>query len=83
MGKSRASRLKHILSIGMLAYRKSIRKGLLKVVLVMNLVLFILAFLNNMPSMALYIINMYYINKFMQSEYPETKLKRKDRYEVN
>ena len=74
--------LKNSLTIGFIAYRVEIRKFVLKILLVVNMVMFILAFLGNMPSMLLYILNMYYLYNYMKGEYPDTKLKVKDRYEA-
>lgn len=74
--------LKKSLTIGFIAYRIEIRKFVLKFLLVVNMVMFILAFLNNMPSMLLYILNIYYLYKYMKEQYPDTKLKAKDRYEA-
>ena len=74
--------LKNSLTIGFIAYRIEIRKFVLKFLLVVNMIMFILAFLNNMPSMLLYILNIYYLYKYMKEQYPDTKLKEKDRYQI-
>ena len=82
MKKTRMNDLKNSLTIGFIAYRIEIRRFVLKFLLVVNMVMFILAFLGNMPSMLLYILNMYYLYKYMKEQYPDTGLKVKDRYEA-
>jgi hypothetical protein len=82
MKKTRYDELKRVLIIGFIAYRKTLRKYILKLVLIANMVLFILALANNMPSMMLYLVNIYYLYKYMLDQYPEASLKRKDRYEL-
>ena len=73
--------LKNSLTIGFIAYRVEIRKFVLKFLLVVNMIMFILAFLGNMPSMLLYILNMYYLYNYMKQQYPVAKkTKIKDRY---
>jgi len=75
--------LKNSLTIGFIAYRKEIRKFVLKFLLVVNMIMFLIAFLDNMPSMLLYILNMYYLYNYMKEQYPDTKMKVKDRYGDN
>ena len=82
MKKTRLNDLKSSLTIGFIAYRIAIRKFVLKFLLVVNMVMFLLAFLDNMPSMLLYILNMYYLYKYMKEQYPEKGVKVKDRYQV-
>ena len=74
--------LKNSLTIGFIAYRVEIRKFVLKFLLVVNMIMFLIAFLDNMPSMLLYILNMYYLYNYMKEQYPDTKMKVKDRYRV-
>jgi len=75
--------LKKSLTIAFIAYRKEIRKFVLKFLLVVNMIMFLIAFLDNMPSMLLYILNMYYLYNYMKEQYPDTKMKVKDRYGDN
>lgn len=72
--------LKRSLFVGTVMYRKEIRKKLLKIIVVLNGVLFFIAIMNNQPSMILFLLNMYYLFNYMKSEYPETTLKSKDRF---
>ena len=74
--------LKKSLTIAFIAYRKEIRKFVLKFLLVVNMVMFLIAFMNNMPSMVLYILNMYYLYNYMKEQYPDKSVKMKDRYQV-
>ena len=78
---SRFEELKRSLFVGTVMYRKEIRKKLLKIIVVLNGVLFFIAIMNNQPSMILFLLNMYYLFNYMKSEYPETTLKSKDRYD--
>ena len=73
--------LKRSLFVGTVMYRREIRKKLLKIIVVLNGVLFFIAIMNNQPSMVLFLLNMYYLFNYMKSEYPESKLKTKDRFE--
>jgi len=77
---SRFEELKRSLFVGTVMYRKEIRKKLLKIIVVLNGVLFFIAVMNNQPSMVLFILNMYYLFNYMKNEYPESTLKSKDRY---
>lgn len=77
---NRLERLKRSLFVATIMYRKEIRKKLLKIIIIFNFVLFFFAVINNMPSMVLFILNMYYLYNYLKSEYPEEGLKQKDRY---
>ena len=77
---SRLEELKKSLFVGTIMYRKEIRKKILKVIVLLNCVLFFYAVFNNMPSMVLYILNMYYLYNYLTKEYPEEGFKIKDRF---
>ncbi len=83
MKDTRLNKLKNILNISIIAYRGEIRKFILKILLIVNMIMFILAFLNNMPSMILYLLNIFYLYNYMKDQYPDTKLKARDRYEAS
>ena len=83
MKDNRLTKLKRILPIGIIAYRKEIRKFVLKVLLVLNMVMFLIAFLDNMPSMVLFMLNVFYLYQFMKNQYPESKVKMKERYQID
>ena len=83
MKDNRLDRLKRILPIGIIAYRKEIRKFILKVLLMLNMIMFIIAFLDNMPSMVLYLLNVFYLYQFMKNQYPVIKVKEKERYQID
>jgi hypothetical protein len=78
--RTRWTELKRSLDIGYIAYRREIRKAILKLCLMLNMVLFIMALVDNMPSFVLYLINMHFLYKYMLDQYPESKIKIKDRY---
>lgn len=80
MKRTRLSELKRSLTVGIIAYRDDIKKAILKLALIANMIMFILSLLNNMPSMLLYLANVHFLYKFMIEHYPETKLRRKDRF---
>lgn len=77
---TRLEELKKSLFVGKIMYRYEIRKKLLKIVVLLNCVLFFFSVMNNMPSMVLYILNMYYLYNYLTKEYPEEGFKIKDRF---
>ena len=79
---TRLNRLLKILPIFSLAYRRDIKKWFLKLVLILNVFLFMFALLNNMPSMLLFLCNIYFLYKYLLGKYPEESLKKSDRYNV-
>lgn len=78
--KERFEKFKSTALVGYIAYWKKIRKGILKLIVIINAVLFMLALWNNIPSMVLYLFNMHFLYKYYIKEYPEEGLKRKDRF---
>lgn len=83
MKDTRFTELKRILNIGIIAYRGEIRKFILKGLLVLNMIMFIIAFLDNMPSMILYMLNVFYLYKYMRNQYPVNGIKMKERYRID
>ena len=83
MKDTRLNRLDRIVNIGMVAYRKEIRKFILKILLMLNMIMFLIAFLDNLPSMILFMLNVFYLYKYMKNQYPESKIKMKERYDTN
>lgn len=83
MKDNKLNRLERLSNIWLVAYRKDIRRFILKVLLVLNMVMFIIAFLDNMPSMILFIFNVFYLYKYMKDQYPESKVKMKDRFSID
>lgn len=83
MKDTRLNRLDRIVNIGMVAYRKEIRKFILKILLMLNMIMFLIAFLDNLPSMILFMLNVFYLYKYMKNQYPEPKIKMKERYDIN
>lgn len=77
---NRLEKLKRSLFVGSIMYRKEIRKKLLKIIILLNGVLFFISLMNNMPSMVLFVLNMFYLYKYMKSEYLDVGIKKKDRY---
>ena len=77
---NRLERLKKSLFVGSIMYRKEIRKKMLKIIILLNGVLFFISLMNNMPSMVLFVLNMFYLYKYMKSEYPDAGIKKKERY---
>jgi len=77
---NRFEQLKRSYFVAAIMYRKEIRKKVLKILILLNGVLFLTSIVNNMPSMVLFILNMYYLIKYMHDEYPESKFRLKDRY---
>lgn len=78
----RLENLKRYLPIFGLAYRRELKKGFLKLVLILNVLLFIQALWSNAPSMLLFISNIYFLYRYMLGKYPEVALKGKKRYDV-
>lgn len=78
---NRLEKLKRCWFVVNVMYRKEIRKKLLKIVVLLNGILLFVSILDNMPSMVLFMLNMYYLYNYLKSEYPEEGLKIKDRYE--
>lgn len=78
---NRLEKLKRSLFVATIMYRKEIRKKLLKIVILLNFVLFFISIMNNMPSMILFVLNMFYLYNYLTKEYPEEGFKKKDRYE--
>jgi len=77
---NRLEQLKRSLFVATIMYRKEIRKKLLKIIILLNFVLFFTSVMNNMPSMVLFILNMYYLYNYLKKEYPEEGFKKKDRF---
>ncbi|MBA7490191.1 hypothetical protein ES702_00726 [subsurface metagenome] len=77
---NKLEKLKRCWFVVNIVYRKEIRKKLLKVLIVFNGILLFMSILNNMPSMVLFLLNMYYLYNYLKYEYPEEGLKIKDRF---
>jgi len=72
--------LKRALSVYVVLYRVEIRRKLLKVMILLNFIFFIMSVGQNVVSMFIFILNMHYLNNYLQKEYPDEGLKIKDRF---
>ena len=80
MSNSKWERMKNRYSIGFIAYRRELRKLFIKCIVILNAGLCIYSVWYNMPSMIIFFINVVYILKYYRIEYPETSIKKKDRF---
>lgn len=80
MSESKWDRMKTTFTIGFIAYRIELRKLFIKLIILLNAGLCILSVWNNMPSMVIFFINVIYLLKYYHIEYPETGIKKKDRF---
>jgi len=78
--RERFEKMKSTTFVGYIVYWKKIRKVLLRLIIIINAVLFLLALWNNIPSMVLYAFNMHFLYKYFLNEYPEERIKKKDRF---
>lgn len=77
---NRLEKLKRSLFVASIMYRKEIRKKLLKILIILNGVLLFTSIMNNLPSMVLFLLNMFYLYKYLKIEYPDKGIKKKERY---
>jgi hypothetical protein len=58
-----------------------LRRRFIKLLLILNVLLFFMSLVNNQPSMVLFLFNTYYLYKYYLDQYPEERLKQRDRFE--
>ena len=71
---------KKMLAVLVVLYRVEIRRKLLKVMILLNFIFFVMSVGQNVVSMFIFILNMHYLNNYLQKEYPDEGLKIKDRF---
>jgi len=80
MIESKWDRMKKNFTIGFIAYRREIRKFFIKILILLNAGLCALSMWNNNPSMIVYFLNVVYLLRYYRGEYPETAIKKKERF---
>lgn len=80
MTESKWDRIKKNYAISFIAYRKELRKFFIKILILLNVGLCVLSVWRNNPSMIVYFLNVVYLLRYYRVEYPETSIKKKERF---
>ena len=72
--------LKKALAVIVVLYRVEIRRKMIKVMILLNFMFFIMSVGQNVVSMFIFVLNMHYLNNYLQKEYPDEGFKIKDRF---
>ena len=72
--------LKKALAVIVVLYRVEIRRKMIKVMILLNFMFFIMSVGQNVVSMFIFVLNMHYLNNYLQKEYPDEGFKVKDRF---